>query len=294
MATTLAARNVAYLTAKKKWGHVIPSGGEDRGRLALREADPLSKYLMSFRTVGLFQPLPLQNNSHYTPSVVFIYEYVAPKSTSRTKRQNWSLFSVTNCDWGHFWTLTCQFKWFERASSRSWNKLHHINHYLHFRCSHSTTSTKFTFYFTQFTGRATKKRLKKMFLLSHCFHSFHPFPLLPTQKQFSVTYSSFVVILSSQSPESGCCNRDASADLDQAFMTNAGILGGAESRKGKLRSDCCIVFYSEQGVEEHLRRRNFYHGQCCANKEVHRQWERYYIRSDVRKNMFIISIPAGF
>lgn len=83
--TTLVERNVAQHTAKKKWGHVIPSGGEDRGRLVLREADPLSKYLMSFRTVGLFQPLPLQNNSHYIPSLVIIYACRAQKSTSRTK-----------------------------------------------------------------------------------------------------------------------------------------------------------------------------------------------------------------
>lgn len=38
---------------------------------------------MSFRTVGLFQPLPLQNNSHYTPSRVIIYAFGAPKSTWR-------------------------------------------------------------------------------------------------------------------------------------------------------------------------------------------------------------------
>lgn len=84
MTTTLAERNVAQHTAKKKWGHVLPSGGEDRGRLVLREADPLSKYLMSFRTVGLFQPLPLQNNSHYIPSLVIIYACRAPKTTSRS------------------------------------------------------------------------------------------------------------------------------------------------------------------------------------------------------------------
>lgn len=67
--------------AEKKRGHVLPSGGEDGGRLALREADPLSKYLMSFRTVGLFQPLHLQNNSHYIPSLLIIYAFRAPKST---------------------------------------------------------------------------------------------------------------------------------------------------------------------------------------------------------------------
>lgn len=81
--TTLAGRNVAQHTAKKKWGHVIPSGGEDRGRLVLREADPLSKYLMSFRTVGLFQSLPLQNNSHYTPGRVITYACVDPEGTSK-------------------------------------------------------------------------------------------------------------------------------------------------------------------------------------------------------------------
>lgn len=62
---------------RRNGGHIIPSGGEDRGRLVLREADPLSKYLMSFRTVGLFQPLPLHNNSHYIPSLVIIYACVA-------------------------------------------------------------------------------------------------------------------------------------------------------------------------------------------------------------------------
>lgn len=84
MTTDLTERNVAQHTAKKKLGHVIPSGEEDRGRLVLREADPLSKYLMSFRTVGLFQPLHLQNNSHYIPSLVIIYALRAPKSTTRS------------------------------------------------------------------------------------------------------------------------------------------------------------------------------------------------------------------
>lgn len=68
----LAGKNVAQPSAKKKWGHVIPSGGEDRGRFALREADYSSKYLISFRTVGLFLPVHLQNNSHHTSSLAII------------------------------------------------------------------------------------------------------------------------------------------------------------------------------------------------------------------------------
>lgn len=72
---------------RKKRGHVLPSGGEDGGRLALREADPLSKYLMSFRTVGLFQPLHLQNNSHYVPRPAIMCAFRAPKKHRDLKKK---------------------------------------------------------------------------------------------------------------------------------------------------------------------------------------------------------------
>ena len=91
----LAGRNVAQASAKKKWGHVIPTGGEDRGRFALREAD-FSKYLMSFRTIGLFQPVHLQNNSHQTAGLVIIW--VRPVPLHPQIITTWIFHQHLNCD----------------------------------------------------------------------------------------------------------------------------------------------------------------------------------------------------
>lgn len=78
--TTLAERNVAQRHSQEEMRSRYPIWRRGQRQVSTkREADPLSKYLMSFRTVGLFQPLPLQNNSHYIPCLVIIYACGAPK-----------------------------------------------------------------------------------------------------------------------------------------------------------------------------------------------------------------------